>query len=58
MAACAARWIAGVEGETEQPNPALAGAYDVLFGVYREGYAALPTVWRRMHAAREKLHGV
>ena len=58
MAACAARWIVGIEGETEQPNSALAGIYDVLFQVYREGYAALPTVWRRMHAAREKLHDV
>jgi erythritol kinase (D-erythritol 1-phosphate-forming) len=58
LAACAARWIAQVEGEVEQPDAALAGAYDALFPVYREGYAALPAVWRRMQAAREKIHGV
>jgi erythritol kinase (D-erythritol 1-phosphate-forming) len=58
MAACAACWIARVESEMEEPDQALAGVYDVLYPVYREGYAALPTVWRRMHAAREKIHGV
>jgi erythritol kinase (D-erythritol 1-phosphate-forming) len=59
MAACTARWIAPAKGdEVEWPDPALARAYEALFPVYRDGYAALPSVWRRMQAAREAINGV
>jgi erythritol kinase (D-erythritol 1-phosphate-forming) len=58
MAACTARWIAPVQGEVEWPDPALARAYEVLFPVYRDGYAALTGVWRRMNTARETINGV
>jgi erythritol kinase (D-erythritol 1-phosphate-forming) len=58
MAECAARWIAGIEGETEHPDPNLTAVYELLFPIYREGYEALPTVWRQLHAARQKIHGV
>ena len=58
MAECAARWIAGVEGETEHPDATLAAVYDLLFPVYRKGYEILPAVWRELHAARAKIHGV
>ena len=58
MAECAARWIAGIEGETEHPDPNLTAVYELLFPIYREGYEALPTVWRQLHAARRKIHGV
>jgi erythritol kinase len=58
MAACTARWIAPVKGEVEWPDPALARAYEALFPVYRDAYAALPGVWRRMQAARETIDGV
>ena len=57
MAECAARWIAGIEGETEHPDPNLTAVYDLLFPVYREGYEALPTVWQQLHAARRKIDG-
>jgi hypothetical protein len=36
----------------------LARAYEVLFPVYRDGYTALPGVWRQMHTARETIYGV
>lgn len=58
MAACAARWIGDVKGETEHPDPTLAAVYDLLFPIYRQGYETLPTVWRQLHAARAKIHGV
>jgi erythritol kinase len=57
IAACTARWIAPVKGEVEWPDPALVRAYEALFPVYRDGYAALPGVWRRMQAARETING-
>jgi erythritol kinase (D-erythritol 1-phosphate-forming) len=58
MAACAARWIAPAQGEVDWPDPALARAYELLFPVYREGYAALSAVWRQMHTARETIDGL
>jgi len=42
----------------EWPDPALARAYEVLFPVYRDGYATLSGVWRRMNTARETINGV
>jgi erythritol kinase len=44
MAACAARWIAPMQGEVERPDPTLSRAYEVLFPVYRDAYAAMPDV--------------
>ena len=58
IAACTARWIAPVKGEVEWPDPALVRAYEALFPVYRDGYAALPGVWRRMQAVREAISGL
>ena len=43
--------------DVEWPEPARARAYEALFPVYRDGYAALPGVWRRMQAARETING-
>jgi erythritol kinase len=58
IAACTARWIPPVKGEVEWPDPALVRAYEALFPVYRDGYAALPGVWRRMQAVREAISGL
>ena len=58
MAACAACWIAQAQGEVELPDPTLVHAYELLFPVYRNGYAVMPNMWRQMHAARETINGV
>ncbi len=56
MAACAAAWIGPLLGPLEPPDPALVALYDRLFPIYRDGYAAMPDLWRRLHAAREDAH--
>ena len=56
MAECVTRWIAQPKSDILNPDSALARTYEVLFPVYREGYASLPTVWRRMHDARKAIH--
>ena len=37
-------------------DPALARAYDALFPIYRDAYAAMPPLWRRLRRARETSH--
>ena len=51
MAACAERWLQR-GGLPEQPDPALAAIYDGLFPIYRDGYAAMKPLWRRLREAR------
>ena len=58
MAECVTRWIAQPKSDILNPDSALARTYEVLFPVYREGYASLPTVWRRMHDARKAIDGM
>ncbi len=53
MAACARAWVAPRLEAPLQPDPALVALYDRLYPVYRDARAALPPVWRRLHAARE-----
>jgi erythritol kinase len=53
MAACAARWTAPRHEASEQPDPDLARAYEALYPIYRDSYAAMPGLWRRLEAARE-----
>lgn len=57
MAACCAEWIDPYLGGLEEPDPDLARRYDALFPVYREGYRAMPEVWRGLAKARESAHG-
>jgi erythritol kinase len=54
MASCAARWVLPLLGEAELPDEALARSYARLFPLYRDGYAALPKLWRRLHEAAER----
>lgn len=54
MAACAARWTAPRHEVSEQPQPELARAYEALYPIYRDSYAAMPGLWRRLEAAREE----
>lgn len=53
MAACARAWVAPRLEAPLRPEPALAALYGALYPVYRDAYAALPPVWRRMQALRE-----
>lgn len=55
MAACAAAWLRG-GGPASPPDPALARTYDALFPIYRDAYAAMPPLWRRLRQARETNH--
>jgi erythritol kinase len=56
MAACADRWVKPLLGAADMPDPALVSCYDALFPIYRDGYAMMPALWRRLHAAREAGH--
>ena len=56
MKACAADWLGGSAGDIERPDADLARIYDVLFPIYRSGYAALPGLWRDLHRLREVAH--
>jgi erythritol kinase (D-erythritol 1-phosphate-forming) len=56
MAACADRWVKPRLGAQEMPEPALASFYDALFPIYQDGYAMMPSLWRRLHAVREAGH--
>jgi len=56
MQACAARWIAPRLGDLELPDPVLVRLYQRLFPIYRDGYAAMAPLWRRLTAAREQCH--
>ncbi len=53
MAACAADWITPRQGESVQPDQALAAIYDRLFPIYRDSYRLMPPMWRQLHAARQ-----
>jgi erythritol kinase len=53
MAECARAWVAPRLEPPILPDPALVALYDRLYPIYRDAYAALPSVWRRMQAARE-----
>jgi len=53
MAACAAAWVMPRLEAPLQPDPALVDIYAKLFPIYRDAYAALPPLWRRLHAVRE-----
>ncbi len=53
MADCAAVWVVPRLEAPLLPDPALVDVYDRLFPLYRDTYAALPPLWRRLHAARE-----
>ena len=56
MAACAAAWVAPRLEAPLLPDPVLVAAYDRLFPLYRDTYAALPPLWRRLHDARDASH--
>ena len=53
MAACAARWTEARHEAADQPDPDLAQFYELLYPVYRDSYAAMPGLWRRLDAARK-----
>ena len=53
MEACAACWTVPRHEASEQPHPALARTYEALYPIYRDSYAAMPGLWRRLEAARE-----
>ena len=57
MAACARDWVAPRLEAPLLPDPALAALYDALYPIYRDAYAALPSVWHRLRDARE-MHDV
>ncbi len=54
MEACAACWTVPRHEASEQPHPALARTYEALYPIYRDSYAAMPGLWRRLEAAREE----
>jgi erythritol kinase len=56
MAACATAWVMPRLEAPLQPDPALVEIYGKLFPIYRDAYAALPSLWRRLHAVRETQH--
>jgi erythritol kinase (D-erythritol 1-phosphate-forming) len=58
MAECAAVWVAPRLEAQLRPDPALVELYDRLFPLYRDSYAAMPSLWRRLHAVREASHAV
>ena len=58
MADCAAVWVAPRLEAPLLPDASLVAAYDRLFPLYRDTYAALPKLWRGLHAAREVAHAV
>ncbi len=53
MASCARAFVAPRLESPIAPTPELVALYDDLFPLYRDAYAALPPVWRRLHALRE-----
>ena len=53
MASCARAFVAPRLEAPIVPAPDLVALYDALYPVYRDAYAALPPVWRRLHAVRE-----
>ncbi len=55
MADCAAAWVVPRLEAPLLPDAALVSTYRRLFPLYRESYAALPPLWRRLHAVREGL---
>lgn len=56
MAACATAWVLPRLEAPLLPDPALVEFYAKLFPIYRDAYAALPPLWRRLHAVREVPH--
>ena len=58
MAACAARWTEPRHEAPEQPSPQLARAYEALYPLYRDSYAAMPGLWRRLGEVREALRAL
>ena len=53
MSDCAAAWVAPRLEAPLLPDPDLVALYAKLFPIYRDSYAALPPLWRRLRAARE-----
>jgi erythritol kinase len=53
MAACAREWVTPRLEAPIPPDPRLVALYDMIYPIYRDAYTALPSVWRRLHAARE-----
>jgi erythritol kinase len=53
MAACAAAWVVPRLEAPVLPDPALVAMYRDLFPIYRDSYAALRPLWRRLRAARD-----
>lgn len=58
MAACARAWVTPLLGQPETPDPALARFYDRLFPLYRDSYAALSELWRRLHGIRHERNDI
>jgi erythritol kinase len=56
MAATAAAWVVPRLEAPILPDPSLVALYNRLFPLYRDSYAALPPLWRRLRAARETPH--
>lgn len=56
MADCAAAWVAPRLEAPVLPDPALVALYSRLFPLYRDSYAALPAIWRRLRAVRGTPH--
>ena len=54
MAACAGTWVAPRLEAPLWPDAALVAAYEKLFPLYRDTYAALSPHWRSLRAAKEK----
>ena len=52
MTACAHDWVIPRLEEPLLPDPALASHYAALYPIYRDAYAALPDIWRRLRHAQ------
>lgn len=56
MAECAAVWVAPSTNASETPDRSMVETYDALYPIYVDARAAMPGLWRRLHAAREHRH--
>lgn len=57
MAECARRWVSPLLGEIEEPDPALAGLYAPLHGIYRDAREAMTGFWQGFGRFQEARHG-